>query len=72
MDIEITPQLRKEGEARDLIRQIQQMRKDQGLTLKDKIEIETPNWPKEFEEMILKSTAADKISKSDKLTVKKI
>ncbi len=72
LDIEITPELKAEGEARDLIRQIQQLRKDSGLTLKDKIEVFGPTWPKEFEEMILKATAAIKIEQANELSIKKL
>ena len=72
LDTNITPSLRAEGEARELIRQIQQMRKDQGLTLKDRIEISAPDWPVEFREMILKMTAADRIDRGGSLTIKKL
>lgn len=37
LDIEITSELKQEGIARELIRHINQLRKDQGLTIKDKI-----------------------------------
>ncbi len=72
LDTKITPILEQEGEARDLIRKIQQLRKETGLTLKDSIEILTDKWPVEFEGMILKMTAATKISQSDSLQIKKI
>jgi isoleucyl-tRNA synthetase len=72
LDTKITPLLQAEGDARDLIRQIQQLRKDSGLTLKDKIEILAPAWPEEFEEMVLKATAAGKIEKGEELVIKKI
>lgn len=71
LDIKITPELKEEGEARDLIRQIQQLRKEKGLTLKDKIELEMPYWPKGFESMILTGTAATKITKGVTLRINK-
>ncbi|OHA60248.1 MAG: hypothetical protein A2589_03740 [Candidatus Vogelbacteria bacterium RIFOXYD1_FULL_46_19] len=37
LDIEITPELREEGEAREFIRSIQGLRKKMGLTLEDRI-----------------------------------
>lgn len=58
LDTKITPKLQAEGEARDLIRQIQQNRKQQNLTLADKTQITAPVWPKEFEKLILSSTAS--------------
>lgn len=72
LDTNITQSLREEGEARDLIREIQKLRKEEGLTLKDRIEVLAPVWPKEFEEMILKATSADKISQADELSIVKI
>ena len=39
MDININPELRKEGIARDLVNRVQNMRKDMGLEVQDKIRI---------------------------------
>ncbi len=72
LDTKITQSLAKEGEARELIRQVQQLRKDEGLTLKDNVRIFAPSWPKEYEEMVLKATAAVSLEKSDQLKIKKI
>lgn len=72
LDTKITPALREEGEARELIRQIQQMRKERGLTLSDQIEIKAPSWPKNFEDLILKSTASVSIVKSVDLEIKRV
>ncbi len=72
LDTKITPELAQEGEARELIRQIQKLRKENNLTLKDRIEIKIPDWPKPYEEMILKMTAAVKIEKSGSLEIQKV
>ncbi len=72
LDTKITPTLQEEGKARELIRKIQQLRKDNGLTLKDRIEIGLPEWPKSFEEMILKMTLATKITQAEKIEIKKV
>lgn len=53
LDTKITPALKEEGEARDLIRQVQQIRKEQGLTLLDKIKIISPKLPKSKKLLIL-------------------
>lgn len=71
LDTRITRQLAQEGEARELIRQVQQLRKEQNLTLADKTSIEAPNWPKAYEGMILLGTSSVKISQGDELKVKK-
>ncbi len=69
LDTKITPKLKEEGEARELIRQIQQLRKEQNMTLKDKTKIIAPSWPKAFEEQIISQTASVSISKGPELKV---
>lgn len=70
LDTKLTPQLEKEGQARDLIRQIQQLRKEANLTLNDRIKVEAPSWPKEFEEIILSQTASDSIQVGESVSIK--
>ncbi len=72
LDVKITPELKAEGEARDLIRQVQQLRKEQGLTLADRTKIIVSNWPEAFEKQILKSTASLSIEKGLKFKVLKV
>lgn len=72
LDTNITQELKEEGMARDLIREIQQLRKKQNLTLADKTKITAPNWPKDFEKQILINTASVSIQKEDNLTVIKV
>ena len=72
LDTKITPTLAAEGQARDLIRQIQQLRKEQNLTLADKTQLQVPSWPKQFEEYILKNTASVSIKTGSELVVTKI
>lgn len=72
VDSNITEELKLEGDAREFIRSVQQLRKESGLTLKDKVEISAPVWPEKFEEIILKSTGAKRIIKSDVLSIQKL
>ncbi len=72
LDLDITPKLQAEGEARELIRNIQQTRKDQGFTLLDKTRVFAPNWPEDFEQYILDQTSSLSITRADKLEVQKI
>lgn len=72
LDTKITQDLANEGEARNLIRQVQQLRKEQGLTLTDKTKIITASWPTSFEKMILASTASLSIEKGQELKVLKV
>ncbi len=55
-DTELTPELKAEGEARELIRQIQDERKRLSTALDQMIEVSLPSWPKEHEEEIKKKT----------------
>jgi isoleucyl-tRNA synthetase len=72
LDTKITPQLKAEGEARDLIRKIQRKRRKADLTLEDRIIVYAPDWPKDFEDRILKRTRAKEIKQADELKVKKV
>lgn len=72
LDTKITQVLKEEGEARDLIRQIQQLRKEQGLTLADKTKIIVPSWPRTFEKQILAGTASVSIEKGEQFAVFKL
>ncbi|MBI2334913.1 isoleucine--tRNA ligase [Candidatus Daviesbacteria bacterium] len=71
LNTKITQELKEEGEARELIRMIQQARKDQNLTLVDKTKITAPSWPKKFEKEILRSSASLSIQKGPEFKVLK-
>lgn len=58
--------LYEEGEARDIIRKIQSLRKEQKLGLKDKIKIILPSWPEKYEDYIKDKTLAVEIRKGEK------
>ena len=70
LDTKITPELKEEGEARDLIRQIQEARKEAGCETKDIIELGLPSWPKKFEEEIKRKTMAKSIYMAEKIAIK--
>ncbi|MBI2315288.1 isoleucine--tRNA ligase [Candidatus Daviesbacteria bacterium] len=72
LNTKLTPKLQEEGQARELIRQIQQNRKEQNLTLADKTEIIAPSWPAGFEKQILLSTASVSIEKGSEFKVLKL
>ena len=72
LDTNLTSELKAEGDARDLIRQIQSLRKENQLDLKDKIKIFAPSWPKEFETEILTKTLGANIEISSDLKIEKI
>ncbi len=69
LDTDITPELKAEGDARTLIRDIQSLRKEKQLELKDKIKIFAPKWPESFEKEILSKTLGVSIEKSDHVEI---
>jgi isoleucyl-tRNA synthetase len=72
LDTEITQDLAKEGEAREIIRNVQKLRKQQGLTLNDLINLTLPFWPGEFENLILKSTHSKSLIKGKEVKIQLI
>ncbi|MFA5025253.1 MAG: isoleucine--tRNA ligase [Candidatus Shapirobacteria bacterium] len=71
LETTITPELAAEGEYRDLLRNIQVLRKTQGLQVQDRITIIAPTWPKEFESKLLEKTLANSIKVGDTLSLEK-
>ena len=72
LDVEITPDLKKEGLAREIIRTINQKRKEAGLTIQDKIVVKYRTDNKllsevfeEFGEEIKKSVLAEKLEEGE-------
>ena len=78
LDITITPELRIEGVARELIRSIQQMRKDTGLEITDRIDVTIPKSEdneaciQSFAKYITSQVLADSLSLGEELTIKKV
>ena len=69
LDTKITKELREEGEARELIRQIQSLRKKNDCGLNERIVIMASSWPKAFEAYIKNKTLAEKIVIGDSLKI---
>jgi len=72
LDTIITKELSEEGEANELMRNIQMARREAELSPQDMVVVTAPDWPEKFEKEILKRTRATKIVKGEKLTVKKV
>ncbi len=56
LNTNITPELKAEGDARELIRTIQKLRKEHGLTFTDHASVTIPDWPASFQEEIERKT----------------
>lgn len=70
-DTNITPELKEEGEARDIIRQIQEARKESGCDVSEKVKVGLPYFPPRFEDEIKRKTLAIEIFKSEKIEIKR-
>lgn len=68
-DIVITTSLKEKGQAREIIRSIQEARKVAGCRLDEYIEIVLPEWPRQFEEEIKQKTLVSSIVKGSELKV---
>ncbi len=69
LDLVLTPELKAEGKARDLVRDIQKARKKMGFELNQPVKLYLPDWPKEFTSYLLQKTNAISIEKGDTLRV---
>ncbi len=74
MDLKLTPELEEEGKARDLIRAIQVLRKEAGLTKVDKVTVVSDYLPatEELQKVVLKQTNADSLTAGDSLSIEKV
>lgn len=64
-DTDITEELKAEGEARNIMRQIQEERKKLGTSLGELVNVTLPEWPVEFEEEIKKRALVKNINKGE-------
>jgi len=71
LDAKITPELKKEGEAREIVRMIQDKRKKMGTKLDGQVNVILPDWPINFEEYIKKRALINSIKKGEKFKIQK-
>jgi len=70
-DTQISDRLRAKGRARELIREIQEARKQADCRLDERIDLEIPEWPAEFEEDIKRKTLVDNLITGEAIKVKR-
>jgi len=68
LDTKLTPELKAEGEARELIRSIQKLRHKHNLQPTDQIRVTAPGWPKAWQEKIEQSTNS-KLEAGEELSI---
>jgi isoleucyl-tRNA synthetase len=69
LDTKITKELKEEGEARDIVREIQKQRKILGTTLDEKVDVILESWPLVFENYIKKRASISTLKKGEKFLV---
>lgn len=72
LDTNLTPELKAEGQAREIIRDIQKLRKKEGTGLDEWIEVTLPDWPQEHEAEIKQKVLAKSLKRGDHLTIKRL
>ncbi len=70
LDFTITPELKVEGEARELIRSIQQLRKEASVNVHETVVVEAPTWPAEWEDKIKQKAKVSQLVKGPTLRVR--
>lgn len=63
LDTTLTPELEAEGRAREIVREVQQLRKEQNVPIDGEIILTLPEWPAEWEEYIRQRTKAKELNK---------
>ena len=63
LDTQVTEELQAKGEMREVIRTIQDLRKEAGVAFDQLVTIQLPSWPKQFEEEIKKKTLVKELVK---------
>ena len=69
LDTNITKELACEGKAREIVRAVQQARKDAHISLDQTVTLTLPDWPDEFTDYIKEKTLATTLVKGKKLTI---
>lgn len=69
LDTQQNDRLRAKGEAREIVRSIQQARKDAGCALNEWVDIELPSWPSEFEDTIKQQTLTKSLRKGPEIKI---
>jgi len=72
LDTNLTPELIEEGQYRDLVRQIQILRREMNLNLTNKIHVTAPSWPASFTDQIKEKTLATSLEVGSELKLAKI
>ncbi len=65
LDTNITEELKNEADARDIVRKIQEERKNIGTSLSEKVNVTLPDWPRDFESEIKRKALINNLTKGE-------
>ncbi len=65
LDINLTPDLLARGEMREVMRTIQDLRKEAGVAFDQLVTVQLPDWPKQFEDEIKKKTLVKELTRGE-------
>ena len=68
-DTTLTDHLVKKGQAREIVRAIQEARKTAGCRLDEVVAVTLPDWPVEFEKDIKQQTLVNQIIKGEQIII---
>ncbi|HSW98122.1 MAG TPA: class I tRNA ligase family protein, partial [Candidatus Saccharimonadales bacterium] len=71
-DTKVTPELQAEGEAREIVRKIQEERKKLGTKMDEKVHIVLPTWPESFTDYIQKKALGESLTKGEAFSVSRL
>lgn len=69
LDTTITPELAAESQARELVRSIQQLRRESGTTVDELVEVTAPTWPTAWESYIMERAKISRLVVGPELLV---
>lgn len=72
LDTTLTPELKAEGEARELIRAIQDARKKMGTRIDEQVIVELPGWPESLTEDIKAKVLAKELVRGETIVVRRL
>lgn len=63
LDTKLTKELKEKGNAREIVRNIQTMRKKAGVSFDEMVSVQLKSWPKVYEKQIMKKALVEKLTK---------
>ncbi len=69
LDLNVTPELKEEGEAREVMRTIQNLRKEAKVNVDEMVKVQLPSWPEKWSEQIKAKTKVSELTKGEEAKI---